>query len=266
MAEWTGRRQGERSVVERRSGRREEDAGDRPRAPEAPGAATSPQVPGEVPDRSSVPGHHAVRVPRAKQVRRPLTEYGTAQAIMNVFAAPVDNPMDPARFEQATAAYEELRKAYPAELPPDSPVPGYALAEGDRMASELQAIEAGPTPSTPAAVTGEAASAAPGAPSPDAAGAVAAPARTEARAAQVGSEVSPSDAPASVRSPGDAAAGSGAVTDGGAAGQSRWAEAAPPKPGAVSGPAGTLPAAKDAQPDGQGGNRGGPDSPPLAPQ
>lgn len=262
MAEWTGRKRAEHSPTDRRASRRNQEVDDLPQAPESPGAVTSPQHPGEVPDRSTIPGKHAVRVPRARQVRRPLTEYGTAQAIMNVFAPPADNPMDPARFEQATATYEELRKAYPAQLPPERPAPGYALAEGDRMASELQAIEAGPTPSAPATATGEAYNASPGAPSPDAAATVAPPARTEAPAAEVGSAFSPSDAPASVRSPADAAAGSGAVADGGTAGQSRWAEAAP-KPGEASGPAGTLAAVKDDGPTDDGGS-GSP--PPIAPQ
>ena len=248
MAEWTGRKKAQHSDVDPGAYARNQERDDTPLGSEAPGAVSSPQHPGEVPDRSTIPGQRRTRTPRRTlPVRRPLTEYGTAQAIMNVFAPPPDNPMDPARFEQATAAYEELRKAYPAQLPPDRPGPGYALAEGDRMASELQAIEAGPTPSAPGTATGEAYNAAPGAPTADAAAAVAPPARMEAPAAQVGSAFSPSDAPASVRSPSDAVTGGGA-TGTGTAGESRWAEAAP-KPGDLTSTAGTLPAAKDGEAD-----------------
>ena len=256
MAEWTGRKQAQHSPTSTRASQRNQEVDDTPQAPETPGAVDSPQHPGEVPDRSTVPGQFRTRVPRAKQVRRPLTEYGTSQAIMNVYAPPAENPLDPARFEQATAAYEELRKAYPAQLPPDRPAPGYALSEGDRMASELQAIDAGPAPSAPANASGEPYNAAPGAPTADAGRTVAPPARLDAPAAQVGSAFSPSDAPESVRSPSDAVAGSGAVDDAKAGGDR-------PRPGDASSPGGTLAAEKDGQVDVEGEGHG---LPPVAPQ
>ena len=57
----------------------------RPKAVKAPGAVASPQMPGQVPDRSTVPGHFSTRVaPPSGPVRRPLTQYGTAQEIMHV--------------------------------------------------------------------------------------------------------------------------------------------------------------------------------------
>ena len=252
MAEWTGRKKRQHSPVDPDATRDNLGDSEAMLAPEAPGAVSSPQHPGEVPDRSSVPGHHATRVPRATSVRRPLTEDGTAQALMNVFAAPPDKQMEPSRFEQATAAYEELRKAYPAQLPSARPAPGYALRRGDATASEMQAIEAGPAPSAPMTASGEAYSARPAGGTAD----VAPPARADAPASQVGSAFSPSDAPSSVRSPSDAMAGSGAVSE------SRSDEAAP-SPGDVSSPAGTLPAAKDGEPTNQG-STGTP--PPVAPQ
>ncbi len=115
------------------------------RYPHAPGAARSPQVPGQVPDRLSVPGHNELPVPMPTEpVRRPLTEYGTSQRVMGVFAAKDGNDRDPARFEQATASYEELRKANPALRTPARPTPGYALADGSRIASAgLAALAAG---------------------------------------------------------------------------------------------------------------------------
>ncbi len=111
------------------------DVGPR-RVPEAPGASWSPQIPGEVPDRSGVPGEGVlpVAVPETPP-RRPITEYGTAQRIMRVYAPKDGNEDDPARFEQAPISYEEQRKAYPALRTPMRPLPGYQLAEGTHAAS-----------------------------------------------------------------------------------------------------------------------------------
>ena len=100
--------------------------------PPTPGARRSPQIPGQVPDRSTVPGHHATRVPPRQTVRRPLTEYGTAQRIMGVYSATPDAENDPARFEQATVSFEELRKADPRDRTPDRPMPGYVLQTGEQ--------------------------------------------------------------------------------------------------------------------------------------
>ena len=112
--------------------------------PVAPGAVRSPQIPGEVPDRSSVPGEGVLPVPAAGQIRRPLTEYSSAQRIMGVYAATPGKEDDPARFEQATATYEELRKANPALRTPARPSAGYALSDGTRLANpDLTALSEG---------------------------------------------------------------------------------------------------------------------------
>jgi len=107
---------------------------------EAPGAVVSPQHPGTVPDRSTIPGQWSERVPRAAVVRRPLTEYGTAQHIADVYAPSGEGGVwTPRDFEQAPAAYEELRRADPRLLPPQRPVPGYetlrALAQMEERAA-----------------------------------------------------------------------------------------------------------------------------------
>lgn len=104
----------------------------RPKKTPAPGAFSSPQEPGQVPDRSTVPGHHSTRVAPARGVRRPLTQYGTAEEIMQTFRkhGPEITPDD---FEQATASFEEMRKADLAALPPVRPAPGF-LPEGDDAA------------------------------------------------------------------------------------------------------------------------------------
>lgn len=102
--------------------------------PQAPGAIASPQVPGQVPDRSSVPGEGVLPVPVPETTpRRPLTEYGSAQRIMKVYEAKDGNDDEPARFEQGPVSYEELRKATPALRTPLRPKPGYALADGMRV-------------------------------------------------------------------------------------------------------------------------------------
>lgn len=101
------------------------------RLPAAPGAVRSPQIPGQVPDRSSVPGEGELPVPLpVGEVRRPLAEDGTSQRIMNVFAGEVD---DPARFEQATVSYEEARKGHPSLRMPTHPQAGYTLADGTHL-------------------------------------------------------------------------------------------------------------------------------------
>ncbi len=113
-------------------------------APLAPGGNRSPQVPGQVPDRSSVPDHaeDPVDLPTG-EVRRPMSEYGTAQRIMGVYEARDGNDADPAHFEQTTVTYEELRKANPALRTPVRPTAGYALSDGTRIANpNLTALNA----------------------------------------------------------------------------------------------------------------------------
>lgn len=112
--------------------------------PVAPGAVSSPQVPGQVPDRSSIHGQGTLPVPPASgPIVRPRTEYGTAQRIVGAFAPKDGNENDPARFEQVGASYEEIRKAYPHLRSPLRPTPGFALTEGTRVASaELAALSA----------------------------------------------------------------------------------------------------------------------------
>jgi hypothetical protein len=115
--------------------------------PVAPGAVSSPQIPGQVPDRSTIRGKSVLPVPPPSAYsRRPLNEAGTSQGIMGVFEPEGGNESDPARFEQATASYEELRKAYPNLRLPTRPTAGYALADGTRVANaELAALSSAAT-------------------------------------------------------------------------------------------------------------------------
>src|SRR5687768_5327952 len=91
--------------------------------PPAPGAVSSPQIPGKVPDRSTVPGHGRLPVAKPGQVIRPLTEYGTAQEIMDVYELAPGEEDTKARWEQAPASYEEERKGNPSMLTPVRPAP-----------------------------------------------------------------------------------------------------------------------------------------------
>lgn len=113
--------------------------------PAAPGAVSSPQIPGQVPDRSSIWGEGDLPVPPVTgEVRRPRAEDGTSQRIMGVFVAKNGNENDPARFEQAPPSYEEQRKGNPALRTPLRPMPGYALADGTRVSGpEVAALAAG---------------------------------------------------------------------------------------------------------------------------
>lgn len=116
------------------------EAGRRP-VPDAPGAVASPQIPGQVPDRSEVPGEGVLPVPPADNPRPPLTEFGTAQRIIHLYAPEGGNEDDPARFELGPTSYEEMRKAYPALRTPMRPTAGYQLADGSRLSAGAPALQ-----------------------------------------------------------------------------------------------------------------------------
>jgi hypothetical protein len=118
------------------------EAGRRP-VPEAPGAVKSPQIPGQVPDRSEVPGEGVLPVPAAVDPRPPTTEFGTAQRIARLYAPKDGNDDDPARFELGPTSYEERRNAYPALGTPKRPTAGYQLGGGTRLSLAPAAVSAG---------------------------------------------------------------------------------------------------------------------------
>lgn len=110
--------------------------------PMAPGAIDSPQEPGRVPDRSTIPEHGELPVKLPEEgARRPLTEYKTAQHIMGVYEKEGVDPTDAERFVQAPPGYEETRKATPDHRQVLRPLPGYALhVSGTRLNSRLAEI------------------------------------------------------------------------------------------------------------------------------
>ena len=102
---------------------------------------TSPQRPGMVPDRAEVAGSIGVPVPPAASKRRPLTEYGSAQAIMDVFGLNSGEEVTAEDFEQADASNQELRNANPALQTPVRPAPRRLveaeLAAGDQVGQDV---------------------------------------------------------------------------------------------------------------------------------
>jgi hypothetical protein len=103
-------------------------AAPRPRTyPAAPGGTSSPHLPGEAFDRSTVPGRFSARAPHAPLNWRGLGEQGTTQAIMGVFRHADGAEMTAAEFEQAAESEEERRKAFANHPSPDRAVAGYRL-------------------------------------------------------------------------------------------------------------------------------------------
>lgn len=90
--------------------------------PPAPGGSVGSKKPGMVPDQWKVPGHQNEQVPPAASKLRPLTQYATAQEFAGVFRRVPPEQMTGADFEQAGASFEEMRKAVPAEWPPERPL------------------------------------------------------------------------------------------------------------------------------------------------
>ena len=112
-----------------------------PKPPSAPGASRSPQRPGQVPDRTDIPGETVDFSPPIEGIPlRPLTQYGTAQEIMDLLPAPGEEAQ-PGDFEQPPASFQEQRKAYPWQLPPVRPTSAFALDQG--VAEEAPALPEG---------------------------------------------------------------------------------------------------------------------------
>ncbi len=113
----------------------------RTKAP-TPGGGRSPQRPGQTPDRSSIPGERRDRSPRVTSLLRPISQYGTAEEIMQVFRPHDGVIWVKEDFEQTSASNEEMRKANPADLTPIRPVPGFALGVSSAVDSAAM-LEAG---------------------------------------------------------------------------------------------------------------------------
>ncbi len=108
----------------------------------APGAMVSPQAPGMVPDWTTVPTHTGEATPAAQAKVRPLSQYGSAESLAEVFTK-FGDAIQPTDFEQADASYEEVRKQLPSNLTPRRPRPplGQAALEGGAVTPELTSGE-----------------------------------------------------------------------------------------------------------------------------
>lgn len=163
MAEWTGRKRTLNSIMP--VGQPPVDAASDhlPPPPSAPGATDSPQLPGATPDTPNLPGK-----PRGSQRplgsnRRPLTEYGSAQRFLRLFTPEPGADLEASDWEQGPAAFEEMRKADPAQLTPFRPLEGYGLGIGRAAVAiapaESEAISGAdePLPAVPSVVEAPAA-------------------------------------------------------------------------------------------------------------
>ena len=99
-----------------------------------------PQERQHEPKQHSDDANHQADHSELMSKRRPLTQYGTAQEIMHVFSKFPEDTITPGDFEQATASFEELRKADLSMLPPVRPAHP-ALATGETP----EALSAGNT-------------------------------------------------------------------------------------------------------------------------
>jgi hypothetical protein len=82
MAEWTGQKRTLNSIPTEDDPPLDDTSVHVPRAPQAPAATSSPQLPGMTPDQPALPGRPRGSLPPLVSNRRPLTEYGSAQRLL----------------------------------------------------------------------------------------------------------------------------------------------------------------------------------------
>jgi hypothetical protein len=151
MAEWTGRPRTLNSIPEEAPPPQYAESSHLAPPPEAPGAISSPQQPGETPDDPDLPGRQRGTLPPLASNRRPLTQFGSAQAILRLFSPAPGVKLEAADWEQAPTAFEELRTADPALLTPPRPLGGYGLGIGrtaPAIPAEALAAIGGPAETT----------------------------------------------------------------------------------------------------------------------
>jgi hypothetical protein len=160
MAEWTGQRRTLNSIPTEDDPPLDDTSVHVPRAPQAPAATTSPQLPGMTPDQPALPGRPRGSLPPLASNRRPLTEYGSAQRLLGLFTPAPGTELQASDWEQGPSSTEELRKADPALLTPIRPLGGAGLGIGrstPAIAQEaLEAIGDATEATTEAPPTGEA--------------------------------------------------------------------------------------------------------------
>lgn len=160
MAEWTGQKRTLNSIPTEDDPPLDDTSVHVPRAPQAPAATTSPQLPGMTPDQPALPGRSRGSLPPLASNRRPLTEYGSAQRLLGLFTPAPGTELQASDWEQGPSSTEELRNADPALLTPIRPLGGAGLGIGrstPAIAQEaLEAIGDATEATTEAPPTGEA--------------------------------------------------------------------------------------------------------------
>jgi hypothetical protein len=143
MAEWTGQKRTLNSISTEDDPPLDDTSVHVPRAPQAPAATSSPQLPGMTPDQPALPGRPRGSLPPLVSNRRPLTEYGSAQRLLCLFTPQPGTELQASDWEQGPSATEELRKADPALLTPIRPLTGVGLGIGrSTSAIAAEALEA----------------------------------------------------------------------------------------------------------------------------
>lgn len=143
MAEWTGQKRTLNSIPTEDDPPLDDTSVHVPRAPQAPAATTSPQLPGMTPDQPALPGRPRGSLPPLASNRRPLTEYGSAQRLLGLFTPEPGTELQASDWEQGPSSMEELRKADPALLTPIRPLGGVGLGIGRSTSAIAQeALEA----------------------------------------------------------------------------------------------------------------------------
>jgi hypothetical protein len=167
MAEWTGQKRTLNSIPPEDDPPLDDTSVHVPRAPRAPAAMSSPQLPGMTPDQPALPGRSRGSLPPLASNRRPLSEYGSAQRLLGLFTPAPGTELQASDWEQGPSATEELRKADLALLTPIRPLTGVGLGIGRSTpaiaAEALEAIGAA-TEATTAATPTQEATAAPSSP------------------------------------------------------------------------------------------------------
>jgi hypothetical protein len=160
MAEWTGQKRTLNSIPTEDDPPLDDTSVHVPRAPQAPAATSSPQLPGMTPDQPALPGRPRGSLSPLVSNRRPLSEYGSAQRLLGLFTPAPGTELQASDWEQGPSSMEELRKADLALLTPIRPLGGVGLGIGrstSAIASEaLEAIGDATEATTETPPTGEA--------------------------------------------------------------------------------------------------------------
>ncbi len=130
MAEWTGQKRTLNSIEPVGKPPVDSASDNVPPSPPAPGAEHSPQRPGETPDAPDLIGKPRGSAQPLTSLRRPLTQYGTAESILGLYSFAAGAEVKPEDWEQGPSSLEERLKADPALLTPERPLAGYGLGLG----------------------------------------------------------------------------------------------------------------------------------------